>query len=197
MQRCQPRLAELALQNRDQPAGQVDIDTLESDRLPNPQSARGEQPDEGFVGVGHERQPELRRVGHEGGDLISRVQVGRRPGRAGAQHASCRDLRLRISGGEVLGEAPDRAQARRPPGRLDVAGKQGPFDGEVERDPLGSGGFKMVDETQEKVAVVGQLVAKRPTCGQVFLGMLAQFAHVALPGQGRATADRVPKSILA
>ena len=63
-------------------------------------------------------------------------------------------------------------------------GQHGPFDGEVDRYPFGSRCFKVADEAQEKSAVITQFVAERPARLQVLLGVLADVAHDALPGQG-------------
>src|SRR5215469_5856340 len=84
--------AELAYADREHAIADVEITSMESNRLTDPHPCDGQEPDQRPVGRLSVRPPQRCRYLHQGGDLISRVEVGGRTEFLSRQQVGRRNL---------------------------------------------------------------------------------------------------------
>ena len=197
VQRDLPALRELAVPDRHDPLGGVQVGPVQPDCLTEPHAGRAQKADQGLVRGGVQGRAQRGRGGHQGADFCLAVQVGHGPAVAAGQQAHRGDLGGRIERLQVAGEAADHPQPGRVPGRQGVFGQGGPGQGQPGSDGDGAGCLHEGGKIVQQPAVVFQLVSQRPAHGQVVVDGLADAGHAAPPGHGRARPRSAARSTFA
>jgi hypothetical protein len=195
MHRDQADTVELGVADRDEAVLEIDVVSLQADRLAEAHARRCEQAEERRVGGGP--KPGTQRAGliHEPADAGPGPDI-----RSGAEpfcreDARGRHLGRRVDRAQVGGEAPGDGE---PPGQVLGAGAPGqprPGDGEFCGDRRRAGGLEEANELREQLARSLRLVSKRPAHREVAGEVSPERAHArTLPGHGAARGRSRPRS---
>ncbi len=196
-------LAELSVLHRQPSRGEVDIITVQRDRLTDPQASDREQPDQGREGGLPQRIAQQARGGDQRRHLRLGVQVRARSTGPLRQQVRRRDLMRRVDGVQVGREAADSRQPVAPPVRGAVRGLPRPVQGGRDGDPGLSDPVQIVQELPEQLLRPGHPIPQRATQRQVVSQLLPQqqpghdASPLTVPGQGRASTASASRSTLA
>jgi hypothetical protein len=198
LQRDFAALAELAVDDSQQPVARVDVVAVEGERLADAHPGDGEQPDQRLAGRRVRRALQRSRCAHERGDLLGLIEVGDRAAPADRQQPRRRHLTPGVGQLQVACELPRDRQPITPVGRVSASGGR-PGDGMRDRHRRRVHRLQVGHETQEVVALDRELVAQGAAHSQVLLGCTAEPAHAVAPagGHGRAKLRSAIRSTLA
>jgi hypothetical protein len=197
MQRHEARLAELGQPDRQQAGLQVDVVTLEADRLGQTHARHRDQPEQ--IMIGPSAQPvfwrQSQRRCQQRIDLRVTVDIGLGTLQS-RQDAGGWHLRLRLDVRDMAREAPHVSQSQRP-GRMPIGQQRRPLHRQLRGDGRGLALLHEGDEIGEPSCLMVVLVSKPLAHAQIPVERGTQTGHCTPPGHGRLSVRSASTSTFA
>ena len=195
------RLSELRLTNRQYSALEIHVGSVESQRLPRPQTGSCKEPDKRDMG----QCPQARGRGqssglcHEPPDLIISEDMRFVALATGFEYPSGRNLRSWVERAQPSGESSHHAEPSCPCGPLHTFGFLRPTEGEFHGDELRSFALEELHEVTKRYGRFPKLTAEGTANCHVLCEGIAKGTHRSPPvaGQGRATPRSASKATFA